>query len=259
MSLGRVGRLMRSGSTYTAESRQLFSAMTTPPSTARQVAINNCIKSLKSSGIWSKLGLLYVFAANDSQAALLNWKQPGTYTATAVNSPTFTTDRGFNGDGATSYIDTNLPANTVPNFAQNNSAFGIWSLTDAQNPGMEIGTAVGGADFIAPRSTSNTCIWRLHTGTLLTTNSVTSSIGFFSMTRSTSAASSTYINAVISHNEAAATSTSVTNSNLTYLRGGTNYGTRRIAVGFAGATLTSTEMTSLYNALLAYLQAVGAA
>src|SRR5690606_35810663 len=82
--------------------------MTTPPTRARQLLINTTITNLIAAGLWPKLDVLYLLAAADEQAARLNWKNPGTFTCTAVNSPTFTADRGFAGDGSTSYLDTNF-------------------------------------------------------------------------------------------------------------------------------------------------------
>jgi hypothetical protein len=38
----------------------------------RNAVIDTFIKALVSGGVWDKLDVLYVFAAHDSQAALLN-------------------------------------------------------------------------------------------------------------------------------------------------------------------------------------------
>ena len=47
--------------------------------------------------------MLKVQAAHSSQAALLNWVSTS-YPSSTVNSPTFTTDRGYAGDGVSSYV-----------------------------------------------------------------------------------------------------------------------------------------------------------
>ena len=79
----------------------------TLPSASQQALQNQLVVDLKDAGIWSKLDTFAVFATDgDSDFALIDWKRLSQYTA--FNSPTFTTDFGFNGDGASSYIDTNF-------------------------------------------------------------------------------------------------------------------------------------------------------
>jgi len=77
------------------------------PSGAQQVKQNKLVVDLKNAGIWSKLDTLAVFATDgNSDFALIDWKRLSQYTA--VNSPTFTTNGGFTGNGTSSYIDTNF-------------------------------------------------------------------------------------------------------------------------------------------------------
>lgn len=92
------------GSSAPAEAKALFARMTTPPTNARKAQITKLIRTLKKAGVWAKLDVLYVFAAADSQAALLNWKGA---TFNAVNhGAAFTADRGFTGDGVDDYLAT---------------------------------------------------------------------------------------------------------------------------------------------------------
>jgi hypothetical protein len=92
------------GSSAPLEAKALFARMTTPPSNARKAQITRLIRTLKQAGIWTKLDVLYVYAAADSQAALLNWKG-ATFDATN-HGAAFTADRGFTGDGVDDYIST---------------------------------------------------------------------------------------------------------------------------------------------------------
>src|SRR5262252_6152224 len=75
-------------SAYDSASLAIFAAFSTPPDTTRKGVIDTCVRALKSAGVWTKLDVLYLFAAADSQAARVNWKNPGTYDGTATNSPT---------------------------------------------------------------------------------------------------------------------------------------------------------------------------
>ena len=94
------------------------------PSASQQTLQNTLVTDLKSSGVWDKLDLFYMFATDgDSDFATLNWKEPSSYQATKVNSPNFVSDSGFSGDGSTAYLDTNFVISTdVSNYSQNNAS-----------------------------------------------------------------------------------------------------------------------------------------
>jgi hypothetical protein len=59
----------------------------TLPSTQTQAAQNALIRELKSTGIWNKLDVVYVFASDgDVNFATLNWKNASLYKATGYNT-----------------------------------------------------------------------------------------------------------------------------------------------------------------------------
>ena len=70
--------------------------------------LNHLIKKLKDDGVWDVLDVICVVheAEADSLLDLKNLSD-----ATNVNSMTFTSDRGFAGDGLTSYINSNYAPN----------------------------------------------------------------------------------------------------------------------------------------------------
>ena len=73
----------------------------------------------------------YMYAAADSQAAKINWINPGTYNATEVNSPTFTADRGFTGAARPNIsipVSTRRPRQT-PKFVRNSACIFAWHVT----------------------------------------------------------------------------------------------------------------------------------
>lgn len=96
----------------------------TLPSAAQQIKQNQLVLDLKAAGIWSKLDVFYNFYNDGSKEfATLNWKAPSSYQATLINSPTFTSNQGFTGNGTTSYINTNFnPATNGVNFQNNNAS-----------------------------------------------------------------------------------------------------------------------------------------
>lgn len=123
-------------SPYVRQARELFDRFTTPPTTDRRVLINALIKSLIQAGIWDKLDAFYMLAAADAQSSLLNWVSTS-YNLTAINSPAFVTDRGYTGDGSTSYLETSFNPTTAvgAKFTQNAASQGLWSLTNLANAG----------------------------------------------------------------------------------------------------------------------------
>lgn len=110
-------RRFTGGVTYTSEYQailtQAVSLGYTLPSVSQRIKQDAFIIALKAALIWTKLDVLYVFATDgDSNYATLNWKNPTTFQLSKVNSPTFTSNVGFNGNGTTQYLNTNWAAGT---------------------------------------------------------------------------------------------------------------------------------------------------
>lgn len=107
-------------------------------SAERQILVNDLIVGLKADGIWTKLDRLWLFAAENEPSALVDIVADSL--ATAVNSPTFTIDRGYNGDGATSYINSNYaPFTNGVNYQTTSAHYSIWDITAAGSP-IQMGT-----------------------------------------------------------------------------------------------------------------------
>lgn len=84
----------------------------------RLALIETLIVTLKTAGVWTVFDRLWLFAAQNSTQALTDLVTRSV--ATAVNTPTFTADRGVTGNGSTSYINTNYdPTVNGVNFTQN--------------------------------------------------------------------------------------------------------------------------------------------
>lgn len=98
---------------YDPDAQAYFDAVVTAGSTVsfyRKGYINDLVISEKISGTWSLTDDYWLLAGEDSIQALLSLKQ--LRTATAVSSPTFTTDRGYTGNGSSSYINTGFDPST---------------------------------------------------------------------------------------------------------------------------------------------------
>lgn len=118
----------------------------TLPSASQQALQNQLVVDLKDAGIWSKLDTFAVFAtdAEDAPAsgtsnfALIDWKRLTQYDA--VNSPTFTSNQGFTGDGTSSYINTNYnPTINGVNFSQNSASMGGYQFNSSTDANCDFG------------------------------------------------------------------------------------------------------------------------
>lgn len=242
---------------YDSDAQAYFDAIVTnggsDPDTTRKNLINDLVTGLKSDSIWSKVTALYLFAAHDSVAARVNIKTP-TNLASAVNSPTFTTDRGYTGDAVSAHVDTNLTASTIDRtdatifaicntlVAVSNSPVMGWqlnvgqmrlrlSLASASN--VRIGTTVSSLPSTNPAS--DNFIAGRRTGTTQDIIVETSPEGSTTVTDSSSGATAA----------------------IHFLRVGTAYGSSEISIGGWGVYLTDTEAANLRTRLRAYCTGVG--
>ncbi len=246
-----------------SEAASLVARFTTPATNARKALIDTCIGALKTAGVWSKLDALYLFAAADAQAARQNWIQD-LYNATAVSSPTFTADRGYAGDGAASYVDSNFNPSTAsgPKFVRDSAYFGIWSRTVASTGGSVAGYFNGTNGVTrAPRDGSNNTSGRANQAAsdISVSGAYTDGSGLFGVARSGASAVRVSRNGADQLTGTTA-STAVANGTLRFGNFGTSsYNTLQFASGLIGSNLTVTEESAAYTALLTYLTAVGAA
>lgn len=235
-------------------------ACTTPPTSGRRAAINTMIAGIKADGDWSSLGRLYVFAAEDSQAARLNIKDPSESVA-FTNSPTFTTDRGVTGDGSSAYIDIGEAWDADGHFTLNSAT--IWAYINEQNStGGEpiVGVAAGSTGNVSMtvRASAGNEQFRINdtTNDALVANTG-SKLGSRGMSRNGASDKRGYVNG----SETAALSTSsasVPTQNGAILRSGGSYGNSRVAALFAGSGMSATAIGRVRSRIITLLTAIGA-
>jgi hypothetical protein len=239
----------------------LIAAMTTPPSAGRETLIRNTIDALKTAGIWTLLDALWFMAAHDSQAAELNWKAPGSFVLSPQDSPAFTADAGWIGDGSADYISTGfVPSTHGVNYTLNSASFGFYSLTDAQSAGgVDMGARSGlnsNESRILTRSGANTLAPRINSGGG-TNITVMDSSGLFTLNRSASNAYQAYRNGSEIGN---GTNVSTAVPPVAFYLLATNnngsaagFSIRRLAMAFIGASLDATKQGDLSTIVAAYL------
>jgi len=218
-----------------------------------QIAQNRLISDLKAAGIWNKLDTFAVFATDgNSDFALIDWKRLSQLTA--VNSPTFTTNQGFTGNGLSSYINTNFnPFVNQNNITLNNSSFGAYFNANLiQDKG--IGT-IGYYFNPTTQTVSGVSLIRsIFTGPGVNAGSHTGRVGLFQVDRRNST-NVEHIKNGISLANPTSNSNSIPNNNLFLLAYNNisplELSTDQISMYFAGSSLFN-EKTDFYNAWINY-------
>lgn len=249
---------------YDADAVTLFAAMSSQPDSTRKQLISDTIASLKSAGIWAKLDECWFLAAHDSQAALLGWKRYKD--CTAVNAPTFTTDRGYAGNGTTSYLNTGfVPSTHGVQYTLNDASFGVYSRTNAN--------ATSSADMGAQASSSsnrailfirngNEAAYRVNQNAAQSGVANTDSSGLWVARRTASNAISQYHNGASFATSATASTgrpavamfIAAQNNNGTP----SQFSTRQYAFAFVGASMSAGQQSSLFTIVESYLDSIGA-
>ena len=186
---------------FCPEYQAVYDAYPTKPDAATAAIWNTCVETWVANGEWATKDVIYVYAAHTNGAgeALINWKLPGTYDATAFNAPTFTANQGFLGNGTTQYINTGgwVPSANGVNYTQNSASQIIYIRTDvAATDYHGIG---GSADFkncfILPKYTTDNAYIQINTATNSSAANTNGS-GLYINTRTAAAVHKLYRNKV---------------------------------------------------------------
>jgi hypothetical protein len=251
-----------------SEASAFVARMTTTPDDTRKGAIDALFTAIKAgansgTNLLTKLDALWLLAAADSQAASLNLISTS-FTLTEVNSPSFTADRGYTGNGTSSYLDTafNPATASSPHYTQTAAHFGYWSRTSAQSSAkgdMGISTST----CANARTTSDTAQWALNRAiNYSVANSDGSGHMVYSRGEPTAGSIFGYRNGSNLGSGGLAASTTLPNNNFAIgaqsAVSPTVFSTRQFAAAHIGDALTDNEVLDLYNALAAYMTAVGA-
>lgn len=250
------------GPVYDQDATALFARFATQPDATRKQLISDRFVAGKAMSFWPKLDALWVHAAHGPEAARINWLGD-IYNCLPVNNPDFTIDRGYMGDGTSSYLNTQFnPATAVgAKHVQNSGSFGIRSNTDNQGTGSLAGFYDGTTGTsLQPRATNNAASARIHSaapgsgGT-----SATTAIGMFVASRNSATVIRIFRNAVLYSNVASGVaSTPPANGN--YRLGSitdTSLRACQFSMGFIGSGFTDQEVLDIYNWFEPYRIALG--
>lgn len=225
----------------------------TAPSASQQTLQNTLVTDLKTAGVWDKLDALYVFATDgDSDYATLNFVAPSSFQATKVNSPTFTANEGFTGNGSSAYLDTNLNASTdTTNYTQNDASFGGYVWDFQQNVLGSTNNAI--AMRRADAANNNN---KIQSGTPTTNPVPSTTTGLVGLSRPNSTTHYGLDASGSVDTSGVSTSTSIPNTNFTILRRSNSYSFAKVGLFWAGAHLTSAEWSDYVDAVDTYIAAL---
>lgn len=249
---------------YDASAQAIFDAFTTPPTDARKDVIETFVLALKAADVWDELDIFYVLAAETSQAARINWKNPGVKTSSAVNSPVFAADRGYTGNGTSARLDTGwVPSTDAVNFTQDAASIWVWSRTSGQSTQFDVGAlSVGRIAAMRIRSGTDQNTNYVNTISTASYTGVTDGSGFFGFRRLSSTDEDLWRNGSQVGTKAGVASAGLPTASLWGLGcpslGSESYSVREEAFLAAGGPCVGKE-AAFYAAVLAYMQAVGAA
>lgn len=253
------------GAEFIAAAKALFARFSTQPIYTRAAQINNFIAALIWLGIWQKLDALYLLAAADAQAAQRNWIADQ-FNLTPVNAPTFTADRGYAGNGTSSYLDTGFnPASGSPKYLRDSASFGIWRnvlatsglkvdagaiFNSAPYPGVVFQTNIGVGNELASLNANGSI-----------TSGLAYGLGHRTVSRQGSAGYAYYSNGakVIDLTHASVAVQSLNIFLLALNQGGTpsQHSNARLSAFYIGSGLTDADVAALHIAMNTYLTAIG--
>lgn len=246
-NLKPVDSTIRGGDFLLPETQALVRAMSVAPSGARVITINNTIQALIANGIWPRLDFLYLHAAHDAQAGLLNWIAPTTLLLTNNNSTTFTTDRGYTGDGVSmSLSNTNY---TPSKWTQDSGSAGVVALTNGNSANsltVRNGSAALRAQVRARNTTSAIGGISAAIGTTALTGAATPNM--VAVDRSDAGNQSVFVNGGLDVTGAQASlSFGGTPGEIRFLSNGTTFSTQQIAMAWGGAALGASGHLAMYT------------
>lgn len=243
----------------------LLSRLSVEPDATHKNVIRDFIIGLKADDVWNSLYALWLPGVfGNATDALLNVKDASN-AMTLIGSPTFTADRGFQGNGTSAALN----LNTTPTATYGSTtSFGAWvnAGTDVAGTGYLMGMSVGGnhSSVLRARFTGDFQSGRVNTQIDDVTFGPSSSImGFHVLERSSNTLTTAYRNGVANGTSVNIESGRVNNPY--YLLGqnraaGTllNPVDYRTPAAFVGRSMGATKQAALYARLNTLLTAVGA-
>lgn len=234
-------------------------------SVARRLIVNQFILAEKSDGTWALTDDYWALWAESAAQALTSLKQ--LRLATAVNSPVFTTDRGYAFDGTTNFIGTGfIPSTHAVAMTGTSMRLEVYERTNVASSTFSAGVynATARNLVLSPRTAVSTLQGRANSEQVSTGATVTDSRGLSAVQRSVSTYSGYKNGSPIAFTGPPASEAStLPTAGLfigAYNQNGTPAGFRACSLGLVstGAAMSDAQNLAQYNNIQAFATAVGA-
>ena len=169
-----------------AEYKTVLAAMPTKPNAIDQKNQNAIVKGMVDLGVFSKAVFLDMLSTHSSDSANINWKTPGTFNPSPVNSPAFEAYGGFTASTTgTKYLKSNFIPSEHADLIQKNNMCWIVGIGNEITEGFYDFGAANGANQISLFSRRSSGPWATYYLNGATGNNVVSdsSKGYFSASR----------------------------------------------------------------------------
>lgn len=225
---------------YCSELQAYLQYVTTAPSKWYLNNLNTLIINLKNAGIWQQLDRFWIFATETQQAANVSIINPSSTQVQPVNNPTFTPLVGYQGNGTSSFVNTNYnPFTQGVNYTLNNCSLGYYNLTNNGSSNVKQMGSYDGTNFVDIFfENGNDAVVALNSGTLVSNATFSQFAGLFAGQRANNTVS-IYFNGGFSGSNTNA-AVAIPNLNL-FIDARNNNGTageldtKKIAMAFAGS------------------------
>jgi hypothetical protein len=201
---------------------------------------------------------LWIHGLSNNIAARTSFVNPSSTIITAVNSPTFTANQGYQGNGTTSYLNSNfIPSTQGVKYTLNSASYGVYSRTNSDISAVDFGSF--NVSFTQARLRQGNIFYGdiSSTGSAITFAN-TSSLGLHIVNRSGGVISLNKNGVQLATVGQAATTLSTINQYiLARNQNGTadNFSSRQHALSFAGSG--AINLTNFYNAVQALGTSIG--
>ena len=249
------------------QSGTFLTAATTVTLPLDKTNYDQLICGLVSDGVWN-FDVLYIWAAPNTTAALINLAQPAHFPGTVNGTPSFSAYNGYTGDGLSFYIDTGLNTKSAtstncsgsPCYVLNSAGAGIYVLSNFTSGGASFATLDTDENAnlrIVPNFFGNAS-WQVNDTTAISTTSSTSR-GQWIGTRTAVSTLALYLNSnETPFGSASTTSIDLPNANVFFFASNNvgspgNFTTAQMSAGFVGKGLTATDMCKIGNRINTYM------
>ncbi|MCR9252299.1 MAG: hypothetical protein NXI20_17875 [bacterium] len=238
---------------YTAASGSVLTAMDT------------MFVTWRTEGIISLLDAAWVFATNgDQDAACINVINPGSHDCTRVNSPTFTSLQGLQGDGANAYLNPSFNLlSDGQNYSLNQCSIGAYirQVSSTANSAIMAAQDIG-ADFKSTQIsylTSSEFLGRINNANTNSTRYSSGGSGLIHSNRDDATSQTLYFNGVSVDTDS--DSAQNINRSILLLAGNQNgsvvgHSDAQLSFAFIGGDISG-KATELYNSIQTYMTALG--